>query len=650
MFCIGFEPDSTTAGIHELATDRMTETKAAEADSLVDARAQDAGTIAASHSGNEELLYPPIAELSAIGDRRTAAVISADGTVRWLCLPNYDGVPVFGSLLDAERGGRWVLGPTNGAAGRPSYLGDSNILVTTWRSADSEIELTDAMLSPGNSRPAEREGERVLLRRLRCVRGSMPCAMELTPRDNFAPGVAVSPVPGGLELRVGGFALGLWTSRPVASTGAGVAAAFELAAGDEFWAVLGLAARPAAWSPKAADEALRATLQYWQEWSARYGYRGPRRGRVIRSALAIELLSYAPTGAIVASPTSSLPERVGGERNYDYRYSWIRDASMAIATLSVLGDLESAERYLSWLARLRSSTRMPLQVMYRVDGGTDVKQHSRDALAGYRGSRPVRFGNHAYRQRQIDCFGYLADCAVIYLDKGGRWAPEYWRLISRVADYTAKNWRKPGNGLWERDRRRHFVSSKVMSWTTLKRALDIADRTGDNGNLRQWRLAMTEIHAEIMERGWSGELQSFRQHYDADTLDASTLLIPLMGFLDPAHPRVAATVRRIEQDLMIDGLVYRFRPEKSDLTMGQFEGAFLPCCLWLAAVYELMERREDAEAMLQRVERFSTRSGLFAEEADGRSGQLLGNVPMIFSHAEYARAVLHAANHWPRGI
>jgi GH15 family glucan-1,4-alpha-glucosidase len=323
---------------------------------------------------------------------------------------------------------------------------------------------------------------------------------------------------------------------------------------------------------------------------------------------------------------------------------------MTIATLSVIGDVESAERYFSWLSRLGSSTEMPLQVLYRVDGGTDVKQHSCKKLDGYRGSRPVRFGNSAYRQRQIDCFGYLADCAVIYLDTGGRWAPEYWSLIHRLADYTVRNWRKPSNGLWERHYRRHFVSSKVMSWTTLARALAFADRTGDVGNLRRWRAAMTEIHAEIMERGWSDELQSFRQHYNADTLDASALLIPLMGFLAPTHPRVVATVRRIEEDLMVDGLIYRFRPESSELPMGRFEGAFLPCCFWLAAVYALMERRDDAEAMLRRVERLSGGPGLFSEEADSRSGEMLGNIPMIFSHAEYIRAALQLDGVWPRGI
>ena len=610
--------------------------------------------MSAAGAGNPEL-YPQLAQLGVVGDRRTAAVISADGIVRWLCLPDYDGISVFGSLLDAERGGYWRLGPTatgqdGGAAGHQCYVDDNNVLVTTWQSTDGELELTDAMLAPNAWRPSGDEGRRTLLRRLRCKRGSATCIMELMPRDDFAPGLVTSRVTGGLELRVAGFALGLWTSRPVEPASDGITASFALTAGEEFWAILGLADNPAAWNPQVAEEALQATLRHWRELSGRYNYRGPRRDRVIRSALAIELLSFVPTGALVAAATSSLPERIGGDRNYDYRYAWIRDASMAIATLSVLGDVESAERYLSWLSRLGSSTEMPLQVLYRVDGGTGIEERSRDDLAGYRHSPPVRFGNHAYRQRQIDCFGYLADCAVIYLDRGGRWAPEHWRLIRAIADYTVRNWRKPSNGIWERDRRRHFVSSKVMSWTTLKRALEFADRTGESGKFRQWRVAMTEIHADVMERGWSDQLQSFRQHYDADTLDASTLLIPLMGFLPPTHRRVVATVERIEAELMIDGLLHRFRPEHSDLPMGQFEGAFLPCCFWLAAVYALMGRSEDCQAMLQRTERLTGNSGLFSEEADSGSLLLLGNIPMIFSHAEYARAALQLANVWPRGI
>ena len=281
------------------------------------------------------------------------------------------------------------------------------------------------MLLPRNA-GAARDGQHgMLLRRLCCRRGTALCKMQLAPRDNFAAGPVTSPVPGGLELRVAGLAFGLWTSRPVDPNLDGASASFKLAAGEEFWAILGLANNPAMWNLEVADEALRATIWHWRDWSGRYSYQGLRKDRVIRSALAIELLSYEPTGALAAAVTSSLPERIGGDRNYDYRYAWIRDASMAIATLSVLGDLKSAERYLTWLTGLGSSTEMPLQVLYRVGGGTNIEQHVREELSGYRDFASVRFGNHAYRQRQIDCFGYLADCAVIYLLQGGRWRPEH---------------------------------------------------------------------------------------------------------------------------------------------------------------------------------------------------------------------------------
>jgi GH15 family glucan-1,4-alpha-glucosidase len=624
----------------------MDETSNAKGDDLAGSAALQA---VASNRGEAPSMYPLISRLAVIGDRRTAAVIAADGAVQWLCLPNFDGTPIFGRLLDAGRGGYWRLGPASSREGCQKYIEETNVAVTQWNVDGGEIELTDAMLLPQGNRRAEEQDHRALLRRLRCRGVSFDCVFELQPRDQFGAAPTLSPVGGGCELRVAGRALGLWTSRtePIEDP---AHATFRLAAGEEFWAILATGKMPGTWSVEAAEKALADTIRYWREWTGRYDYRGPRRQSILRAALATELLSFAPTGAVAAAATSSLPERIGGDRNYDYRYSWIRDASLAMATLSVLGDVESAERYLSWISKLGSSTEMPVQVLYRVDGGTNIKQRNRDDLAGYRGSRPVRFGNQAFRQRQLDCLGYLADCAVIYLTKGGRWAPEYWRLISRIADYTAKNWRKPSSGIWERDEQRHYVSSKVMSWTALKRALDFADLSGGDGNLRQWRAAMAEIHDDVMERGWSDELQSFRQHYDADTLDASTLLLPLVGFLAPDHPRVIATVQRIEQDLMVDGLVHRFRPERSDLSMVEFEGAFLPCCFWLAAVYALMDRDQDADAMLRRTESLYGGSGLLSEEVDSRSKELLGNIPMIFSHAEYARAILQLDHHWPTGI
>jgi alpha,alpha-trehalase len=591
-------------------------------------------------------LYPRIAELIVIGDRRTAAVIAPDGSIGWLCLPAFDGAPVFGRLLDARRGGYWRLGPAEASNGSVSYIDNTNVAVTRWQSEAGDLELTDAMLLPEPDPGAGERGQVTLLRRLCCRRGAAECVMELAPRDQFGAAPVVQPVPDGWELRLAGKALGLWTNR-AETEGEPARTLFHLDTGQEFWAVISTALLPSTWDTATAQHALDETVRYWRDWTGRYRYEGPRRSSAIRAGLAIELMSFAPTGALAAAATTSLPERIGGDRNYDYRYAWIRDASLAMATLAVLGDLESAERYLSWIAQLGSATEMPVQVLYRVDGGTDVRERQRQDIAGYRGSRPVRFGNHAFRQRQIDCLGYLADCAVIYLIKGGRWAPEYWRLIARIADYTVKIWRKPGNGIWEQNQQRHYVSSKVMSWATLKRALEFADCAGGAGNLRRWRVTMGEIHDDVMRRGWSEELQSFRQHYDADTLDASALLVPLIGFLPPDHPRVVATVRRIEQDLMIEGLVHRFRPDERGLSMVEFEGAFLPCCFWLAAVYALMKRDRDAEAMLDRVERLAGGSRLFSEEADSRSGELLGNLPMIFSHAEYARAILQLAHRWP---
>jgi GH15 family glucan-1,4-alpha-glucosidase len=632
-----------------VATDRQVNDKTQSAESLIRPHSRRIFRTDVAASDHFER-YPDIAHLAVISDRRTAAIIGSEGSVHWLCLPAFDGVPVFGRLLDAERGGYWRLGPAIEAAGSQRYLQYNNVLLTSWQSQDSEVELTDAMMLSADAWLPQQPQRQGLLRRLHCLRGAVSCRMELIARDGFGPGCIISPVPGGLELRVAGFAMGLWTSHAVEPDWHGVIGGFTLAEGESFWAILGIANDPGGWSPGQAAKALEGTIRYWEEWSKRYDYRGPRRSGVFRSALSIELLSFAPTGALVAAATSSLPERIGGDRNYDYRYAWIRDASMAIATLSVLGDLESAERYLNWLAGLDSSTEMPLQVLYRVDGGTDIEEHAHQHIAGYLGSRPVRFGNNAYCQRQIDCFGYLADCADIYLLRGGRWSSKYEELICRIADYIVANWRKPTNGIWERDKERHYVSSKVMSWTTLKRALDFAERAGTEGRLRQWRATMMQIHADVMQHGWSDGLQAFRQHYGEDTLDASSLLIPLMGFLEPTHPRVIATVSRIEEDLMIDGLVYRFRPEASDLPMGRFEGAFLPCCFWLAAVYAMMDRRSDAEAMLDRVERLAGGSGLFSEEADGRSRLLLGNLPMIFSHAEYARAVLQLSGEWPRDM
>lgn len=599
------------------------------------------------------IAYPPIEKHGVVGDRRTAALVAADGTLDWLCLPNYDSAPVFGSLIDAEKGGFWRFGPAFSGFGQQRYVSDTATLVTHWNTPEGDVELSDAMLWPQTERENGHADRRVVLRRLRCRRGSVPCSFEVHPRDDFGRHALVEATESECRFDLGSRSLSLWTSFPVAAGDGGAWATFRLHKGEEAWAVTEFDQSAAEWTAKNARAALEETEGYWHSWTDRLSYIGPRREHVRRSAVTFHLLGFAPTGALVAAPTTSLPERIGGSRNYDYRFAWIRDVSLSMAILAMLGDLKTAERYMDWLSGLDSSNEMPLQVLYRIDGGTDAAQHQRDDLAGYRDSKPVLVGNHAFQQKQIDSFGYLSDCSLIYFQQGGTWKPEYWGMVRRLADYTAETWREPGHDIWELGQRQHYVSSKVMAWVTLERVVRIAKKAGEEGDLDRWRRVMDEIHADVMEKGWSESLQAFRQHYDADALDASALLIPMMGFLPADHPRVRATVERIEQTLTVDGLVYRFDPEAlpepAGKPLGKAEGAFLPCTFWLAATLAMMGEDDRAEAILARVETTAGELGLFAEEIDPRDGSFLGNTPLLFSHAEYLKAVMELAKSRPLG-
>ncbi len=592
------------------------------------------------------LAYPPIEAHGVIGDRRTAALVAADGTLDWLCLPDYDGEVVFGALLDADRGGFWRLGPAEPALGRQHYLGDSMVLVTSWTSGSAELELTDAMALPQAERPAGQEARRVLLRRLRCTRGEADCTLDLSPRAHFGVAGTVEPVPGGAVFQVGDWALELWANRAVETSADGARATVRLHQGEDLWSILALGAAQEDLTVARADESLAEAVAESLDWATHDGWSGPRIAMVRRSSQVVHLLHHVRTGSLVAAPTTSLPERVGGDRNYDYRYAWVRDAALSAAVSTLLGDASCARNYLEWLSILDSSTDAPLQVVYHADGATDLTEHARADLAGYRGSRPVRFGNRAFDQHQLDSLGYLAECAWIFLDRGGDWSDAYWDLVRRAADHTLTNWREPDSGIWELPDTAHYVSSKVMSWVCLDRAVKIAERTGRLDAAAGWRAGLGAIHADVMVRGWNDRLGAFVQRYDAEALDASALLIPLMGFLAPDHPRAVQTVDRIADTLAVDGLVHRFiakeTPGHPDLPLGAFEGAFLPCTFWLATAYAQRGEPDRAAAILDRVEA-SAPLGLFAEEIDANSGALLGNFPLIFAHAEYVRAVLAIA-------
>jgi GH15 family glucan-1,4-alpha-glucosidase len=589
--------------------------------------------------------YPPLEKLGLIGDRRTAALVAADGSLCWMCLPTYDGVPTFGALLDAENGGVWKLGPKARRFGRQHYPSSGPILETTWSESSGAIELWDFMPWPGNDRQQADAGRRVVVRRLHCTHGDVRCRMSLSPRDDFADTLKAAALDDTRAVFRGRQDLGFWCSMPFRVAHGGVEAEFDLCAGEELWCAFGPNEQAVDWTTSAAAEALRSTRDYWDRWQRTISYRGVRRTEIVRSAVLVHLLSFAPTGAVIASPTTSLPERIGGDRNYDYRLAWIRDASLGLGFLAKLGLVEDVGRFLHWLVGLQSASGSPLQVLYRIDGNAHAPVIERDDIQGYRQSKPVRFGNAAAAMTEIDSFGYLADCALIYLEHGGRWEPEYWALVQRIADFTAANWQRGGSSIWELRPQHRFVASRVMSWVTLDRALQIAQRSGRRGSyLDTWSDVRAKIFAEVMTLGWSERLGAFRQREDADTLDAALLLIPIMGLLPARHPRVTATVERIVEHLEINGFLHRFASgeffDQPSRPLGEEEGGFLMCSFWLAQVLAQSGDTERAEAILSRAEAIGGDLRLFAEGVDARNNTFLGNMPLMFSQVEYARAVM----------
>jgi GH15 family glucan-1,4-alpha-glucosidase len=558
--------------------------------------------------------YPSISAHAVIGDRRSAALVAADGTVDWWCVPHYSSDPIFGAILDAERGGYFRFGPAARALGRQRYVPQT-------ATVETRFELKDAVLVGTDLMPLrERDGSAsAIVRRLTARGGTVHCVFDLKPR--FDAKLAAFCTQSGTE--------------------------FDLADGEEAWAVIEWGAESGEWSPARARRVSEETAAHWARWARDLELiDGARRDRMRRSLITIRLLTYAPTGCAVAAPTTSLPERIGGDENWDYRLSWVRDNSLAIGALALHGDLEAARGYFDWLEDRESSTDAPLQVVYGIDGTTDLTECVREDFAGYRGSTPVRLGNWAYRQRQPGALGYFVDCAASYLAHGGPWREDYFALVARCADYVAEHWGEPDNGIWELPALRDHVSSRVMCWVALERAVKVARALGHRHDTTRWRKAMREIHAEVLAKGYSTRRDAFVHAYGVEALDAATLLIPIMGFLPADDPRVRSTVDRIASELTIDGFVHRFAPREigfSTLAMGECEGAYLLCTCWLATVYAMDGRLELANTTLERIERVTGELGLMPEGIDARSGEFRGNYPLLFSHAEYVRAVVSLA-------
>ena len=578
----------------------------------------------------------PISDYGMIGDMRTAALVGLDGAIDWCCLPRFDSGSVFAALLDPERGGTWAVSPEGRWSSTQRYLPRTNILETTFQTPEGgTVTLTDFMPVAEDGRPSGSHPE--IHRRLRCTRGKVSMHMIFMPRFEYGARTTRLEL-----LRAGLFAtdrtdqvLTLSSAKPFVWTVEQSTAItrFELEKGEERWVVLRYDdddIHPA--DRYESSRKLDSTAAFWQRWSSKVRYRGPYRGMVKRSALALKLLTHAETGAMIAAPTTSLPEAVGGMRNWDYRFVWLRDAAFTLAALDAVGHNREADQFMRFLKKVcRHEGGGHLQIMYGIDGRRDLIERQLDHLSGYRSSRPVRVGNGAVGQLQLDVYGEVMETADIWR-RNHEMTEGTWRVLRGLVDWVSRNWQLPDSSIWEvRGEVRQYVFSKVMSWVALDRGVRIAEELGLESDTASWRAAREAVHADIMERGWSEKRQSFVQSYDNDALDAAALAIPMFRFLPWDHPRVKNTVLAVARELTTqDGeLVYRYR--HSDGLEGE-EGAFSICTFWLAQALAMVGERERAERVFRRMLRHANHVGLYSEEIDPASGEFLGNFPQAFTH------------------
>jgi len=588
--------------------------------------------------------YQPIENYGVIGNLRTAALVGMNGSIDWLCLPCFDSPSVFAAILDCAKGGRVQIAPAvESARHKQFYWPDTNVLITRFLHADGVGELEDYM--PVGDVPDQ------LVRRVKVVRGRLAFRLECRPAFNYARGTHETLVnERGARFDHSGMCLGLASSIPMRRDGDGVVSDFTLGEGEKAVFVLRRLERehPTGACPgeNEAEELFRDTVAFWRRWLSKCTYVGRWREMVHRSALTLKLLSYEPTGAIVAAPTCSLPEDIGGVRNWDYRYTWIRDAAFTLYGLLRIGIAEEAVRFMDWLeARWRegqAQTEAPLQLMYGIDGRADLKEETLDHLEGYRGSRPVRIGNAAHQQLQLDIYGELMDAVYLFNKYAQPVTYDAWTHLRRLVDWLCENWQQPDEGVWEvRGGRRHFVYSKFMSWVAVDRGLRLADKRSLPANRSQWLRTRDAIYEDVMTKGWDPRRRVFVQAYGSEALDASALLMPLVFFMAPNDPRMLHTIEAIRRPLdagglVADGLVYRYDPKIAPDGLVGTEGTFNMCSFWLVEALTRAGQTdpvklEDARLLFEQMLGYANHLGLYSEQT-GSSGEALGNFPQAFTH------------------
>ncbi len=592
--------------------------------------------------------YRPIEDYAIIGDRVSLALVSRTGSIDWACFPRMDSPSVFGAILDAEKGGSWSITPVGEYRVERRYLTNTNILQTTFITPFGEATLTDYMPPPLVE--LERPGDSSIFRVVRGVKGEIEFTIQFAPRFDYARAAPSWSVNEGIGVRASHFdqALTLYTDIPMAVEDDAARANVTVHSGDER-ALVASYRRPGSllWRqisgdlPRVAEETTEA---YWREWIERCSYDGPHGDLVRRSALVLRLLDYAPTGAIAAAGTTSLPETIGGIRNWDYRYSWIRDASFTLYSLFVLGYPEEGENYLSWILDMTRAQPRSLKVLYGIGGEQENVEFELPHFDGYKGSRPVRVGNSAQNQRQLDIYGELLDCAHLLHRYGGTIAEDLWPLLRAVVDYVCEVWEEPDYGLWEiRAAPRHFVYSKVMCWVAVDRGLRIAEECGFECDRDAWQQTRDQIRNQVLEKGYNKERGCFTQAYGYEDLDASLLALPLRRFIDADDPRMLGTIERIRKELALGGtdhLLWRVSPSFEDGLKGT-EGAFLLCSFWLVDCLTTLERIDEAERMFDRLCEYANDVGLLAEMVDPVTGAHLGNFPQAFAHVALVNCAVH---------
>ncbi len=607
--------------------------------------------------------FPRIADYGFLSDCHSGALVAPDGAVEWLCLPRFDSPSVFAALLD-RGAGRFRLGPRETVPVARRYEPGTNVLETTWATATGWLVVRDAMtIAPWRQRsddphrrpPPDNDGERLLVRVAECVQGEVDLTMSCHPAPDYGRSTAVWELADDLRTAsVPGMqpALTLVSDLNLGVEGDRLEARHTLRERERCFCALNWGAEPQL--PQDAADALARiefTSEYWRRWLAHGTFPDhPWRIHLQRSALVLKGLTYAPTGALIAAPTTSLPESPGGERNWDYRYSWIRDATFTLWALHVLGLDAEADDFARFIGEICREHGSRLQIMYGIGGERELTESTLDHLSGYGGAQPVRIGNGAFDQRQNDVYGALVDSLYIH-SKANRPVPERaWPIVADQVERASEAWREPDQGIWEaRGEPKHYVSSKLMCWVALDRGARLALRRGDGELSARWRATAEEIKKEILSRGVS-ERGVLRQHYDTDALDASNLLAPLVRFLEPDHPVIRASVLAIADELTEHSLVLRYRVEETEDGLRGEEGTFLICSFWLVAALSEIGEAARAKALCERLLSLAGPLNLYAEEIDAVSHLHLGNFPQAFTHLALINAVSHVIADEQRAI